>query len=74
MESEAVCVCVCGVGGGGGGGRGLKPIYSRETKLQTYWSSSSSVKHPSETHIITNDVMKQSKRLNGELEPEHKKP
>ena len=31
------------------------------------------VKHHSETHIITSTVMKQRKRLKGNLKPEHKK-
>ena len=36
-------------------------------------SSTSSVKHHSETHIIKSTVMKQSKELNGDLKPGHKK-
>ena len=38
-----------------------------------YGSSNSSVKHHSETQIIKNTVVKQSKGLNGDLKPEHKK-
>ena len=48
------------------------------SKLQIYVrsaeeSSTSSVKHHSETHIIKTTVRKQSKGLTCELEPDHKK-
>ena len=36
-------------------------------------SSTSSVKHHIETHIIKNIVIKESKGLNGDLKPEHMK-
>ena len=59
---------------------GLKPysLFWRSSKMHTFdcsakGSSTSSVKHHSETHIIRNTVMKQSKRLNGHQKPEYKK-
>ena len=41
--------------------------------VSAYGSSTSSVKHHNETHIIENAGMKQSKWLNCDLKPEHKK-
>ena len=45
------------------------PVYVRSA----LGSSTSSVKHHSDTHIIKHTVMKQSKGLNGDLKPYHKK-
>ena len=41
------------------------------TKCRRGRSSTSSVKHHGETHIIINIVMKQRKGFNGDLKPEH---
>ena len=50
------------------------PITTRYRFIKNaYWASTSCVNHHSETHIIKNTVMKQSKGLNGDLKPEYKK-
>ena len=59
----------------------LNQFYSRETsplilmqrQITNLSSSTSTVKHLSETHISRDSTMKQSKRLNSDLKPGHKK-
>ena len=74
---------VLGGGGGGGDGEGrgalnkfcsseILPLILVHLKI-TNMSSISLVKHKSETCLITNIVLKQRKRLNGDLNAHHKK-
>ena len=50
----------------------LSPV-AVKNQFYTSKASTSSVKHHSETHMITNTVMKQSKWFHGDLKPEQKK-
>ena len=50
-----------------------RPATENGRSKETYGSYTSSVKYHSETQIITNIVMKQSKWYNGDLKPEHER-